>query len=333
MRRTVARSPRPPRALVVSLLAVVFLLAGCRALFETAAAVVNGRKIDQDRVQRQLRFILTDPRLAQQLPGGTSGQERDLARQFLTFLIHQEVLAEYARQHRIAVDTEEIDRRLQSEFIGPEGQAAFRSRLGEARATIGDVRNLIGQQILRDRVVQAVAEEQLSDERLLEEYQSRLPEFTTVTISHILVNDGNLATRLAGRATPENFAGMARRYSKDPSSAPGGGDLGLRRAADLVDAVARAAVRAEVGAIVGPVESEFGFHLIWVRGRDAPQFESIRPQLVGELQGQVFAEWLLDRLREAEIRVNPSYGVFDPDTGEVVASRAESPGERVQLTP
>lgn len=321
------------RRMFTSVVAVALLLTGCRALFETAAAVVNGRKIDQDGVQRQLRFILTDPRLAEQLPGAETGQERDLAREFLTFLIHQEILAEYARQHRIAVRTEEIDQRLQAEFIGSEGQAAFRARLEEAGATIADVRHLIGQQILRDRVVQAVAEEQLSDERLLAEYETRLPELTTVELSHILVNDGDLATRLAGRVTPENFPRLARRYSKDPSSAPNGGDLGLRQASDLVAAVARAAVRAEVGAIVGPVESEFGFHLIWVRGRDAPPFETVRPDLVEELQGQVFVEWLLGRLRQAQIRVNPSYGVFDPDTGEVVAHRAASPGERVQLTP
>lgn len=333
MKGAAALRPGTARGVLVPLVVVALLLPGCRALFETAAAVVNGRKIDQDRVQRQLEFILTDPRLAEQLPGGGVEQERELAREFLTFLVHQEVLAEYARERRIAVPSEEIDERLQSEFIGPEGEAAFRTRLGEAGATLGDVRHLIGQQVLRDRVVAAVAEELLSDERLMEEYESRLPELTTVELSHILVNDGDLASRLAGEATPENFARLARRYSKDPSSAPEGGDLGLRSAADLVDAVARAAVRAEVGAIVGPVESEFGFHLIWVRSREAPPFETQRPELIEELQGQVFAEWLLDRLRHAEIRVNPQYGVFDPESGEVVAHRAASPGEPIQLTP
>lgn len=322
------------RSLLVPLLAGALLLPGCRALFETAAAVVNGQKIDQDRVQRQLRFILTDPRLAQQLPGGPAGQRRELARQFLTFLVHQELLTEYAQEHRIPVRSDEIDQRLQTEFIGVEGQAAFRARLDEAGATVADVRHLIGQQILRQRVIEAVAQEQLSDDRLMKEYESRLPELTTVEVSHILVNDGDQAADLARRASPGNFARLARRYSKDPSSAPAGGDLGLRRAADLVDAVARAAIEAEVGSIVGPVESEFGFHLIWLRGRDTPPFDSIRPQLIEELQGQVFAEWLLDRLRESEIRVNPAYGHFDPATGEVVAGRTATPGPGpVQLTP
>jgi parvulin-like peptidyl-prolyl isomerase len=320
--------------LLVPFLAAALLLPGCRGLFETAAAVVNGRKIDQDLVHRQLRFILTDPRLQQQLPGTATGRRAELSRQFLTFLIHQELLAEYAREQRIVVRSEEIDQRLQSEFIGVEGQAAFQQRLAEAGATVVDVRHLIGQQILRQRVVEAVAEEQLSDERLLAEYRSRLPELTTVEVSHILVNEGDQATSLAGRATPENFAALARRYSKDPSSAPDGGDLGLRVAADLVDVVGRVAVTAEVGAIVGPVESEFGFHIIWIRGRQTPPFETIRPQLVEELQFPVFTEWLIDRVHDAEIRVNPAYGAFDLESGEVVAPRATRPGpDRVQLTP
>jgi len=322
------------RSLLASILVAATLLSGCRALFETAAAVVNGRKIEQDLVQRQLRFILTDPRLAEQLPGGSAGRRPELTRQFLTFLIHQELLAEYANSRRIAVRSQEIDQRLQAEFIGVEGQAAFQARLQEAGATVADVRLLIGQQILRQRVVETVAEEQLSEERLLDEYRSRLPELTDVDVSHILVNDGELATRLAGRATPQNFATLARRFSKDPSSAPQGGDLGSQHAADLVGAVARVAVTAEIGAIVGPVESEFGFHVIWIRARQTPSFETIRPQLVEELQFPVFTEWLLDRVRDAEIRVNPSYGVFDSETGEVVAGRAGRSGpDRVQLTP
>ena len=324
-------STMPRRLVTVVIVALVFT--GCRELFETAAAVVNGRKIEQELVQRQLRFILTDPRLQQQLPGVATGREAQLTRQFLTFLIHQELLAEYASSRRIAVGSAEIDQRLQAEFIGVEGEAAFQARLGEAGASVADVRHLIGQQILRQRVLEAVTAEQLSDERLMEEYRARLPELTTVEVSHILVNDRDQATALTGRATPENFAALARRFSKDPSSAPQGGDLGIQNAEDLVDAVARVAVTAEVGAIVGPVESDFGFHIVWVRGRDAPPFELIRTQLFEELQGPVFVEWLLDRVRDAEIRVNPSYGVFDPESGEVVSPRAVRAPDQVQLTP
>lgn len=325
---------RFPGRLILALAVAASMLPGCRGLSETAAAVVNGRKIDQDLVQRQLQFILTDPRLAEQLPGGAADRRPELTRQFLTFLIHQELLAEYARGRRIAVQSEEIDQRLEAEFIGVEGEEEFRQRLEETGATLADVRHLIGQQILRQRVEEAVGEEQLSEERLLEEYRSRLPELTTVEVSHILVNDGDQATSLARRATPENFATLARRFSKDPSSAPQGGDLGSQPAADLVDAVARAAVTAEVGAIVGPVESQFGFHVIWVRSRQAPPFETMRAQLVEELQAPVFVDWLLDQVAEAEIRVNPSYGVFDPESGEVVARRAVRSGpDPVQLTP
>jgi parvulin-like peptidyl-prolyl isomerase len=329
MAATISTMPRRVVAVVMAVLA----LTGCRELFGTAAAVVNGRKIEQDLVQRQLRFILTHPRLQQQLPGVATGREAQLTRQFLTFLIHQEVMAEYASSRRIAVGSAEIDQRLQAEFIEAEGEAAFRTRLGEAGATVTDVRHLIGQQILRQRVQEAVAEEQLSDERLMEEYQARLPDITTLHVSHILVNDGDQATSLAGRATPTNFASLARRFSKDPSSAPQGGDLGIQHPEDMVDAVARVALSADVGAIVGPVESEFGFHIVWVQGRDALPFEEIRTQLFDELQGPVFVEWLLDRVRDAEIRVNPSYGVFDPQSGEVVAGRAVATPDEVQLTP
>jgi peptidylprolyl isomerase/peptidyl-prolyl cis-trans isomerase D len=67
----------------------------------------------------------------------------------------------------------------------------------------------------------------------------------------------------AGSAT---FAEMARRYSDD-GSASEGGDLGWFARGSMVDAFEEAAFGAEPGRLVGPVRSEFGYHLIRVDAR------------------------------------------------------------------
>jgi len=60
-----------------------------------------------------------------------------------------------------------------------------------------------------------------------------------------------------------SFDEMARRYSDDPS-ADDGGDLGWFSEGDVGDAIEGAAFNASPGDLVGPVQSESGYHLIRV---------------------------------------------------------------------
>jgi parvulin-like peptidyl-prolyl isomerase len=316
---------------------LVFLLAGCGGLFTTAAAVVNGRTIEEDRFLRELDFLLADPRVAQQIPAGRQGDLRrqDLARQYLTFLIHQQFVEGYAGAHDLGAEPAEVDRLLQEQVNQLGGPEAFERILREAGATEADVRHLLEQQLLRQQVAEAVVAEQVGEAELRQRYEDRVLEFSQVHVAHILVSTEREAQRLLDRATPQNFADLARRFSDDPASAQNGGDLGPQRAADLVAPFARAALRIPVGEIGGPVQTEFGFHLIHVLDRTTQSFEEVRDLLLEEVRGDVFTRWLLDRVAAAEIRVNPRYGAFDQASGRVVprTSSTPSPVPTIQLQP
>ncbi len=62
----------------------------------------------------------------------------------------------------------------------------------------------------------------------------------------------------------KDFAQLAEIYSQDPGSAEKGGDLGFFKRSAMVKPFADAAFSANVGDIVGPVESSFGIHIIKV---------------------------------------------------------------------
>jgi parvulin-like peptidyl-prolyl isomerase len=189
--------------------------------------------------------------------------------------------------------------------------------------------------VIRQRVAEAVVEERLGEDELRARYEERLLEFSEVTVAHILVSSEREAERIAERATPGNFASLARRFSEDAASAQSGGELGVQRAADLVEPFARAALRIPVGEIGGPVETQFGFHVIRVIDRETQSFDEVRESLLEESRGQVFTEWLLGRVEAADIRVNPRYGAFDERTGTVIARRRSSPAPApsVQIEP
>ncbi len=68
------------------------------------------------------------------------------------------------------------------------------------------------------------------------------------------------------KANPAKFAELAKKYSEDPGSAAQGGDLGSNPRGTMVKAFDDAVFAMKPGDIVGPVQSEFGWHVIKLQG-------------------------------------------------------------------
>ena len=68
------------------------------------------------------------------------------------------------------------------------------------------------------------------------------------------------------KAKPARFAELAKANSQDPGSAVNGGDLGSFKRGDMVKPFATAAYGMKVGDIAGPVETEYGYHIIKLTG-------------------------------------------------------------------
>ncbi len=120
----------------------------------------------------------------------------------------------------------------------------------------------------------------LSSEELRAYYDSHLDEFDRpeqVRARHILlqVNDSRSAqeaSRLLEEAKQrvvagEDFAALAAELSEDPGSKTRGGDLGLFGRGAMVEAFETAAFSTPAGQITGPVQTDFGYHLIEVLER------------------------------------------------------------------
>jgi len=85
-----------------------------------------------------------------------------------------------------------------------------------------------------------------------------------VQARHILVGKQELAEELKKRIDAgEDFSALAEEHSECPSKKRGG-DLGWFGKGAMVRPFEVAAFSAEEGAVVGPVKTEFGWHLIYV---------------------------------------------------------------------
>ncbi|MEN6397085.1 MAG: peptidylprolyl isomerase [Methanoregula sp.] len=90
---------------------------------------------------------------------------------------------------------------------------------------------------------------------------------TQVRASHILVTKEDDANKILKRINDgEDFAAVAKRFSSCPSK-KNGGDLGWFGKGQMVPEFEEAAFAAEQGAVIGPVKTQFGYHVIKVTGK------------------------------------------------------------------
>lgn len=99
----------------------------------------------------------------------------------------------------------------------------------------------------------------------------------------------------------KDFAKVASEYSRDPNSANNGGDLGWVEKGMMVAPVEAAIDGASVGSLVGPVKSDYGWHIIEVTERRPGRqltFDESGERAVQGLQ----REYLENELKELEAK-------------------------------
>ena len=86
----------------------------------------------------------------------------------------------------------------------------------------------------------------------------------SVNASHILVSNARDAEGIMIRLSKgEDFANLAKRFSKCPSKSKGG-SLGWFGKGEMVPEFEKACFEGQKGQIVGPVKTEFGYHIIMI---------------------------------------------------------------------
>ncbi|HEX7046835.1 MAG TPA: SurA N-terminal domain-containing protein [Gammaproteobacteria bacterium] len=148
---------------------------------------------------------------------------------------------------------------------------------------------------------------EVSDETLRELYSSRADRYASQeqrAASHILIAGDDEAARAKAEAvleriqSGEDFAAVAAEVSDDTVSAEEGGSLGLIQRGQLEGAFEEALFSMQEGEISGPVQTDFGFHIIRlddIKAPELPAFEEIRDELAADYQ----AEQAQERFEEA----------------------------------
>ena len=325
------------RAWLVSLLVVVLLVAvaACSPAKPVANVESPSKKVATFEGGEVTLGELQE--FAQQSGAGelspASPQYEAIVAQLMPQLVEIEIAKAYAQEQGITISEGEVNEEIEvlKDQIAQQAQAqgqdvdreeAFKGALQQAGLTEEQLRQQLREQLpvqeVQERVTGGAGPSQEEVERFYEE--NKAAQFTTPETRcarHILFNKDQReqAEEVRGRLQDGgDFAQLAQEFSQDPASAENGGDLGCLSRGETVPNFEEAVFGAEQGEILGPVETEFGYHLIEVTDvrEEATQPLSeveaqIRDQLTTEAQTEEFTAWLQRQKEQRNVKYLPGY--------------------------
>lgn len=158
-------------------------------------------------------------------------------------------------------------------------------------------RDLMAQMAIRDLFQKvSVSEEEMK--AYYDENQEQFKKGETVSAKHILVESEEKCNEILEAITSgaKTFEDAAKESSTCPSGQRGG-DLGAFGKGQMVPEFEQAAFAAEIGQVVGPVQTQFGFHLIKVDAKNEAEVaafaevkENIKNSLTQQKQNEIYSE-------------------------------------------
>jgi parvulin-like peptidyl-prolyl isomerase len=283
-------------------------------VIDRVVAVVNDDVITLSELKEEVQIF------DNKSPGDTQTQG-----QVLENMIEVKLLEQEAKKLGIHVTEKDVDAAI-------DGVKAKFNLTDEQLAEVLKKQNLTPQafreqwrrQLLANKLIGAQLQGQIAvteDEikKYYEENRGKLESSSEIRIAHILIpvaspDDEEQAQKLAQEVAKlatsgKDFGELAKKYSKDASSAGNGGDLGYFKKGELAEVVEKAIEEAPVGEIVGPIRSSDGYHIIKVIDKkrsetaslDKSKEDEIRETLYQQKVENAIKAWLEDVKKTAYI--------------------------------
>ncbi len=310
-------------------------------------AEVNGEIISKKKLIKQYNIFLITSNFSEE------SRQSITPDSFLEFYVPNVVLLQEARRLGIRVSPDEIENEKKA-FLKRANltEENLLENLRKAGLTMEDADRDFEEYLMIMRLMEEkLGDIKITDKQARDYYDSNNKQFNSsekITASHILIchkesvgcgsdlprqEAKELAENIVKIVTPKNFARLAKRYSSD-STGSNGGDLGDVYRGSAFSSFEEAAFKLDAGEISDVVETDFGFHIIYVTGKyDARSitFDEARESIIKNIKEELIVSGLSffskELIKAADIKIYAEKrfeGQKEPGTKEIKDSKTAS---------
>jgi len=269
--------------LIVTLTVAILIIAGVSyKKTHRIIAKVNGIKIYQSDLEDKLTTMFQN----QEQPTAKKIVIENFPPQVVEALVQdvylQKELNKIARRSKIAKDP------------------AIKKQISEYKNSV------LRQAYLENLVATKVTEQAIKNK--YSELSAELAGKKEMHIKHILVANIQDAEKVVKelKGKKSSFEQLAKKYSIDDANAATGGDLGYIIPDNLDENFAKALLDLKKGQISGPIQTQFGWHIIYVQDiRDViiPSFDDVKSSIEDQLKQEAAEELFSSITKNAKIKI------------------------------
>jgi foldase protein PrsA len=288
-----------------------------------SVAVVGSDQITKAQFNSLMAATAKVDKVNHQTPpkAGTT-QYKSVQDRVMQFLVQLDELSQKGSTLGVTVSDAQVQKQLdkvKSQYFGGN-EKKFEAGLAAQGLTLDIYRLEWRSQLLSQAVYNKVTKSiKVTPAQVQSYYTTHKSSYTTPSsrdVRHILVNSKSLADQLESQLKGgASFAVLAKKYSKDPSSAKVGGKLTITKG-ETVPQFDKVAFSLKTGATSTPVHTQYGWHIIQALSAIKPAKttplasvqQSIQSTLLSQKKSDAMNAWLAGVKKEFSKKVRYAAG-------------------------
>lgn len=256
-----------------------------------SVAVVNGDKISEEDYKKEISFY-----------AGLLASQQKLKPSIVQMMVQDKLISDDLEKNKVKVDEKAINDNFVKYVENFGGQDEFDKMLADYNLTADDFKNSLKKdQMYQQHKSRYAAENKPTDKELEKYFKDHKDELVQVDASHILVEDEKTAKEVKDKLNNgEDFAKLAKEYSKDTSNAENGGELGFFTKDKMVKEFSDAAFKLKKDEISEPVKTQFGYHIIKINDKK-DTVEALKDEITEKVNSQKYSDYLQKLYDDAKV--------------------------------
>lgn len=254
-------------------------------------AIVNGEKISKDAYKAEMSFY-----------GSMLASRQNLKNSIVQMMVQDKLIADDIKAQKIEVSDKEANEAFLNSVKQFGGQEQFDKMLDDYNMDVEKFKETVKKDLMYKKHKEWFEKEHpVTDEEIKQYYEDNKDQFAKRDASHILVADEKTAKEVKEKLDKgEDFAALAKKYSKDTANAANGGELGTFSRGQMVKEFEDAAFSLKEGEISAPVKTQFGYHIIKIN-KIEDSIEDNKEAIVKALNDKKYADYIKELNKKANV--------------------------------
>ena len=262
-----------------------------KELGKDAIAIVNGDKISKEDYKEEMSFY-----------GAMLASRQNLKNSIVQMMVQDKLISDDMKANKIEVADKDVNEAFLNSVKQFGGQEQFDKMLDDYNMDVEKFKDTVRKDLMYQKHKEWFTKENpVTDEEIKEYYEDNKDEFAKRDASHILVEDEKTAKEIKEKLdNGEDFAKLAKEYSKDSANAENGGNLGTFSKGQMVKEFEDAVFNLKEGEISNPVKTQFGYHIIKLN-KVADSVEDNKEAIKNALTDKKYADYIKELNEKANV--------------------------------